>query len=203
MIIGKKIGLTVGTQFEYFLDQLLIYYKITRDQVEIVDSNVADLGDLLKKGEIDIALSVSSIVNQLITDPINQIKILPVDQFLESNMVLVTTNSFLTNNKRQVNGFFRAIDNSIKDINNLDDETITILKELTGLSEEDLTVLYNSIYFQLSMDKSLLLTINNQTKWMIKQHYQDIVEFPDFSNHINSNILRSLDSGYVTVDVEQ
>jgi len=52
---GKKVGVTKGTNAEFFLDPFLVYRRLPREEITLVDLKPEELLPALREGSIDAA----------------------------------------------------------------------------------------------------------------------------------------------------
>lgn len=108
-LTGKRIGLTKGTNGDYFLELLLAGAGIDMRTVEIVDVSTEQLGPMLKSGNLDGIIlwghHLIDIQNQLTTDVIS---ILYSPNYSETS-VIAGTPSFFSNRSSAAQKFISAL----------------------------------------------------------------------------------------------
>ncbi|MHB1001490.1 MAG: ABC transporter substrate-binding protein [Armatimonadota bacterium] len=198
---GKKIGLTSGTTAEFFMHVYLTLNHMTEKEVQIVNVQPDNIVNILVTGKVD---AVSTWI------PHTTI----LEQKLENNAVLLSdssaytlywniaiTQEFAKNNPEHIKQFLRGIARATDYIREHPEEAHVISAKYIGadisLYERD----WDNFHFALMLDQSLILNMEDQARWMIKQE-NSTRKLPDFTDFIYTPGLKAINPDAVRIPGE-
>lgn len=198
-LIGKKVGVCLGTSAEYYLDALLTYYKIAKDWLDIVPVKPEDMTVALTNGDIDAVVSWPPHLA-------NQQKILGNNAVtIENEAVytiywnIVADSGFTQTHPETVRKLLRALVRAERFIALNADAVHQMVGEKIGT--EDFTLAdYN---FDLYLGQNLLLAMEDEARWAIRKRLTDLREVPNFLPFFHLDGVRAVAPSAVTLTTSE
>jgi ABC-type nitrate/sulfonate/bicarbonate transport system substrate-binding protein len=191
-LIGKKIGTPAGTTGQFFLSVFLIRRGISYSDIEEVDISPSKLPSALNSGEVDaIVIWEPHAFNtkKLLGDNYVQ---LPSSDIYDESFNFMVMNNYAKNNPEKLVRFLKSIDEATKFIENNKKESQKIVADRLKLDIQVLEVLWDDFDFDLSLDQSLILTIEEEAKWAIENDLTDATEYPNYLDYIYADALNEV-----------
>ncbi len=196
---GKTIGTPFGTSAHFFSDVYLDYSNIRRGDAKVVNFPAKDLPAALKDGTVD-AISVfepyAHETTKLLQDSASR---LPKIEIFREAFNLAAMKDFLKKHPEVVEKVLRAIDRAVSFTKQNRAETIIILSRKLQVDEEFLEKAWDDYVLGLSLDQTLVLTLEDQARWAIKNKLTDKTKIPNYLDFIYPNGLRAVNPKAVTV----
>ncbi len=195
---GKRIGMSPGTTSQYFLDTFLEYRGIKPDAVMRIPLKPDEMSKALRDGTVD-AVSAWAPYNTLMLEELGANgRELRVGTAYRWNWYLVARNEAVAS-KVTTQKLLTAL---IRSTDALEREPVICARELApsmGLTTEQLLKVWEHTQFEVTLDQSLLLTLELQARWAISSGLTDQKEVPNFLPATSSQALRAIDRGLVTL----
>lgn len=189
---GKRVGYTPGTTSEFFLDSFLTATGLTRQDVRSVALKPEEmLGAILSK-QVD-AVSTWNY-------PLTQIKQQLGEQgalFLDKEIYTETFNvaaqqDFVNKNPDVVRRFLRALLKAENFVKANRDEAQSILHAATKTDLALIKDVWDAFSYQLNLDQTLVITLEDETRWAIKNHLVEQDTMPNYLDYIYLDGLKSI-----------
>lgn len=200
---GKKVGLTKGTNAQFLLDLLLIYNGISSSKVEVVDIKPMDLVTALENGDVDAISAWEPIpfeAEQVLQD--KTIKFLN-DGFYRKTFYFALKKDFVKNHPEALKRFLRAIYKANTFLKENEDESQTIVAEALNIDKEAVVRGWQEGQFTLFLDQRLIVSIEDQARWAIKNKLTDATEIPNYLNYIYLDALEAVKPKSMTIIREE
>ncbi|MGD0280983.1 MAG: NrtA/SsuA/CpmA family ABC transporter substrate-binding protein [Dissulfurispiraceae bacterium] len=192
---GKTIGVSLGTNSEYYLHTYLVFNKISEDSVHIVNVSPDKTADALARGNIDAAVSWKPhITNQQRTLGANAVT-LSNDNIYKIWWNIVAGQDLVKTNPGTVTKILRALMQSEKYIRDNPDGASMIVAGFLG---QDAVTLgdYN---FDIQLGQALILDLEDQARWAIRNRLTDQKEVPNFMNYMYEQSMDAVDPASVLI----
>lgn len=166
---GKKIGVVAGTTADFFLQIFLTTSYINPTDVRIVNLGAHEAVDALVRGEVD-ALSTWSPHTILARDKLgNNGGILDDPSIYKMTWNIMTTKDFAGSHPVRIRKVLRAIVRANRFITEQPAETRAITARNIGTDSRLFEGEWGDYTFTASLDQSLILNLEDQARWMIRQ----------------------------------
>jgi len=195
---GKRIGVTKGTASEYFLSTLLALEGLTTEDVQLLHFKPDELINGYINNDVDafvpwepFAFNSAQLLN-------SQIKVHDTKSLntLSFNLVSLAADNLLVNKaKCIIEGLTIAIDY----IGSNPDESKKIVIDELQLSAEFIEWVWPDYIFKLSLNQSLVLSIESQAIWAVATQMTEHDEIPKAEHYIDSRALLQVDPGAVNI----
>jgi ABC-type nitrate/sulfonate/bicarbonate transport system substrate-binding protein len=196
---GKKVGASAGTTGQFFLASFLTHRGLDESDIEVVDISPSDLPDALDNEEVDaIVVWEPHAYNaqQLLADNATR---LPSSDVYRETFNFMVMNDFAENNPETLIRFLKAIDRATTFIKTNQVEAQNMVAEKLELDQQVMSVLWNDFVFDISLAQSLLLTLEDEARWAIKNNLTNKTEIPNYLDYIHFDALETVDLNAVKV----
>ena len=196
---GKTIGTPFGTTAHFFTDVYLNYHNIQMFDTKVVNIPAKDLSAALKEGSVD-AISAfepyAYAATNLLPDSVS--KLPGIDIFRET-FNLAAMKDFSENHPEAIRKVLMAIDRAISFTKQNRAETLTIVSRRLHVDEKFLETEWDDYVPGLSLDQTLVLTLEDQARWAIKNKLTDKTKIPNYLDFLDPKALRAVNPKAVTV----
>lgn len=177
---GKKVGVIKGASSQFFLDSFLVINHINPSEVEVVGIQPEDMSNALQSKEVD-AISVWEPFGyetaQLLAD---DIIIFPHMNIYTETFNLVALNNYTQTNPEAIRRMLHVLDKSIVFMNENEAESQDILVKRLKKDKEFIEWIWPDFAFDLSLDQSLLITLEEEARWAVEHNMTNKTEIPNY-----------------------
>lgn len=196
---GKRVGVAPRTNSEFFLDVLLIYNWIDRRAVVTVPLAPEQMVPALAAGQVDAI----SIWEPLVSEARRRLGPDAVPFTGEGIYLwtwnLVTRRELAERRPEALRRLLRALLAANGMLAAEPAASIRLVADRLGLPPEQLREIWGIYQFGLHLDQSLLLNLEGQTRWAIRNRYADLPALPNYLDSICPQELAALDPSAVTL----
>lgn len=189
---GKKVAMTRGTTSDYFLDAILAVNGVARDEVKAVDMKAEEMTGALANGAVD-AVSTFNTYAYPAKKMLGERGIMFQDKNIYTfTFNVVATQEFIRKNPGMVRKILRAL---VKAEEFVRQNPAGAQKIVSGFSGTDPTMLHDiwaDTSFAVSLDQSLLLALEDESRWAIKQKLTSVTKEPNYLDYIHLDGLREI-----------
>ncbi len=185
---GKTIGVGKGATTEYFLQAFLTFNGIARDRVRTVYMSPTKMTEPLLRGDIDAAVNpppqATEQERRLGTDGVTFAN----EQLYKETWNLVGRPEFIKAHPESVKKVLRALIEAERYIVQNPDDARKITTDYIEKNAPDFTD-YN---YDLRIDRTLLVSLEEQARWAIATGLTDKREVPNYLNFFYPNNLEAV-----------
>lgn len=167
-LLGKKIGVRLWTSPHYFVDTFLLYNLIPRENVTLVEIEEKRLAAALATGEVDAVAGFQADLEKIRQKQPHFAVTFP-QEFYRAFWVVVCHESLVMAEPETIEGLLRALNRGVKYILDHEEESIAIVSRYTGVSERTIREHFPVHHFEVSLDNSLLVLLEQEGEWGIAQ----------------------------------
>ena len=189
---GKKIGVPVGTNAEFFMDSFLIMHGISRDEVEVINVESNAIVDTLTGGEVDAVSTWNPYINILQEGLGDNGVTFSGEGIYRETFNIVTKQDFANENPETIKKVLRALIKAYEFIEENLDEAQEIVAGRIGMDIPALSELWKLYDFRVTLDQSLLVTLEAEARWAIKNKLTDATEVPNYLDYIYMDALEEV-----------
>lgn len=196
---GKKIGFPAGTSAEYFLDVFLTIHAVPEKTVKTIPMKPDDMGDALKTRRVD-AIAIWNPYLSIFAKQYGKEVVLFFDENIYVEAFLVTgKKAFVTAHPETVKKIIRALMKAEDFVRKNQAESVDIVAEGIKADKEALKEYWPVFQFAVNLDQSLLVNIESQGRWAIRNRLSDRKEIPNFLDMFYLDGLKAVKPDAVTV----
>jgi NitT/TauT family transport system substrate-binding protein len=197
---GKKVGTMKGTIAEFHLGRFLTLHGISIQDIMLVDvktpegwiNSVAD-------GDID-AISTAQPYASAARDRLgDQAVFWPAQSSQPLFALIISTDEWISQNPEIVTRFLRSFAEAEEYANVHPAEARAIVQKWLNLDAGYMDTVWQQNQFSLSLDQSLILAMEDEARWIIKNNFTNETSIPDFRDYISATGLGKLKPGSVNI----
>ena len=197
---GKRIGYSAGTTGDFFMDSLLAVNGIERTEVVPVDLKPEQMFEYLTSGGVDAASTWNPPL-ALLRKAFGENAVTFFDKHIYTQTFTIAgQQEFVQNNPETIKRFLRALIKAEQFILEHNDEAQTIVAGKLKIGNDDFRELWSGFRYHVSLDRLLIITLQDETRWAIKNRLIDDTTMPNYRHFIYDNALRSIRPGTVNLD---
>lgn len=197
---GKKIGIPLGTNVEFYLGRFLALHGIDMQDVTIMDVRPPQFVNAAANGDVDAIVCWQPYVSGIQARLGNgSIVIWPAQSSQLTYGVIACRDDWATAHPEAINRFLRSLDEALDYEINHPREAKAIVQKRLNFSDAYMETVWPQNHFSLSLDQSLILAMEDEARWMIKNNLTAERVVPDFRDYIYTRGLDDVKPGSVSV----
>ncbi len=196
---GKRVGILKGSQAEFCLARILLLNEISSQDVHVVDLSPTQQISAIENGTIDAALVWEPYVQKLKdTLGINAVS-LPGQSGQDLYWLLICGDGMIKTQPLVLRRFLAALIEAEKFLRSNQAEAKVITAKRIGYDMTYLDSIWKNNKFDVSLPQGLLLTLEDQARWLKSSGAINITETPDFLDFVYTQGLETLNPEAVTM----
>jgi len=196
---GKKIGVTLKTSAEYYLGRFLTFNDLTLHDVNIVPVGPAEVVGALQNGTIDATTMGEPQVSQLKAALGSDAASWSVQGDERFYWVLVASEETVSARKDVINRVLQSLVEAEDYAKKSPDEAQKIVAEMGGRDVSYISNTWNKHDFAVSLDQSLLLTMEDEARWRIENKLTEKTTVPNYLQFIYFDGLKEVKPDAMTI----
>lgn len=198
-LIGKSIGVTIGSNGEYFLDTVLLLNRISGNKINPVNLKPKQMYDALINGEVDAIATWNPQMFKAKKELGDKGSTFYANGLYSPYFLITGRQDFIKANPDIIEMVVKSLINASKFIHDNPAESRGIVAKYLKMDRSLLDDLSATYHFKISLDQSFLKTLENQSKWAIKNKLTDQTRVPNFLDFIYLDALASVKPEGVTI----
>jgi NitT/TauT family transport system substrate-binding protein len=196
----KRVGFTPGTTSDFFLDSFLTANGLTRRDIQPVALKPDEMQDAMTAKNVD-AVSTWNYPLTLIAQKLGSDGIVFYDrQIYTETFNIAARQDFVKAKPEAVKGFLRALLKAETFVAKNPDEAQAIMAVATKIDKSLIRDVWNAFNYRVVLDQKLLLTLEDEARWAIKNKLTDKTAMPDYASYIHSDSLRAVRPEAVSIN---
>ncbi len=188
-LIGKKVATTIGTSAHFYMATYFALSGVDVSDVEIIDLKLGEMVEANENGVGDAIFTWEPhILNSQESDGSNEVVLASKMGYL-STFNLVSMNDFIENNPQVVEKIIKALVKAEEFTNNNREESIDIIAQRLNIDGEDIDKLWDDYEFVVSLSQALVVTMEDEARWAIRNKLTDKTGVPNYLNYIYMDAL--------------
>ena len=181
---GKRIGTTRKGAGEFYLGRFLTFNNLALEDVTIVDLPPLEMVRQMEVGEID-AVSIFDPHAYNIQKKLGDAVVAWSAQGGQKTFALVySTHAFTHAHPDIVERYLKSLVEAESFVNDHPDDAQHLVAELLAYDPEYVRYMWGSFTFIQALERELLLTMEDQARWVISNHLTERTEIPNYIDHI-------------------
>jgi NitT/TauT family transport system substrate-binding protein len=196
---GKRIAVTLGTSGHFVLDAFLIRQKLSTDDVTLHDLQPEELTEALMKGDVDAAATWEPYLGSLRTQLGANGTIFYSEGIYELPFNIAGAREYVVSHPETIKKLLRALVRAEQFYKDEPDAARKIIAGAINVSIESMREVWPTYRFNVALNQSLVLTLEDETRWAIKNQLVANSTVPNYLNHLYLDGLRAVKPESVTV----
>jgi len=197
---GKRIGTAKGTIAEFYLGRFLMLHGITMRDITLVDVKTPEgWVDDVVRGDIDAIATAQPYVNSAR----NQLGDNAVSWSVQSSQpvagLIISTDEWLSTHPIQAERFLRSLAEAEEYVHSHPTEAQAIVQKWLDLDAGYMPTVWQQNQFSLTLDQSLVLAMEDEARWMIRNNLTNATAVPDFQTYLYTDGLDKVKPGSVKI----
>lgn len=189
---GKKVGLTIGTVSELFLDRALTFNNLSREDIELVNVDSPAIVDTIKTGRVDAIVVWSPLDDQAESVLGANAVSWSVQYGQKYYWLLVCKSDLLTKRPHIIERLLAALALSENLVASNQGEAQRIVVEQANLEQSFLDRTWYKHNLKLSLDQQMVMAMEDAARWRISKGRISNTRVPNFLNVIYLDGLRAV-----------
>jgi len=198
-LAGKKVGLSVQTASEFYLGRFLELNGMDIDQISLVNVTPSQVEDALENGTVDAVVAWQPYVGAIENRLGNSTVMWDAQSGQVAFDCAVSTNNWISSNPELVKRFLNSLAQAEQYIIYHPAEAKIILQNRLNLTAAYVEKVWSQYRFSLSLDQSLILAMQDESRWLIQNNLTNATAVPNFLNCIYVNGLKSVEPESVNI----
>jgi ABC-type nitrate/sulfonate/bicarbonate transport system substrate-binding protein len=196
---GKKIGVVKKTIAEFYLGRFIELSGLDSRQITPVNIDIAESSDLMMGSEIDAIISrppyITAIENRLGMNAVSW----PAQNDQALYAVLVADENWISENPETVNRLLKSLLQAEKYLILEPDAAKAIVQKRLNFDDAYMAAVWSRNQFALSLEQALIVVMEDQARWMIKNNLSNETTIPEILNYIRPEGLEAVKPGSVNI----
>ncbi|MEI7614003.1 MAG: NrtA/SsuA/CpmA family ABC transporter substrate-binding protein [Betaproteobacteria bacterium] len=189
---GKRIGFTPGTTSDFFLDSFLTANGFARRDIQPVALKPEEMLDALITKKIDAVSTWNYPLTQIkLTLGLNGVIFYDLQVYTET-FNIVAQQEFVRKNPETIKHFLRALIKAEDFVAKNPGEAQSIMSAITKIDKGLIGDVWNAFNYKVVLDQTLIITLEDETRWAMKNKLTDKTVMPDYTGHIHLDSLKAV-----------
>ncbi len=196
---GKRIGVSLRTAGHFVLASFLNRQKLSAGDVMMVDLKPDQLSAALSEGRIDAATTWEPFLGSLLTQLGANGVVFSSEGLYHSVFALAGARDYVVSHPETIQKVLRAVIKGARFCQDVPDQAIEISAAAMKADPVKLKAAWPTYRFRVTLDQSLLLALEDETRWAIKNKLTDRTEPVNYLHHIYLDAMNAVSPATVTV----
>ena len=181
---GRKIGATLGTSGNFFVDAFLIANGIDKEKVKIIDMKPDEMTAALDTGKVDAVSTFNPTANQLGKKLGNSAIVFFDESIYTESFCLAAEQAYVKKNPAAIKKVLRALIKAKTFVEKHDEEARRLVAEFIKIDKADLDEIWDIFTLKVALDQGLLVDFEAQTRWALKNKLTEGTSMPNYLDYI-------------------
>jgi NitT/TauT family transport system substrate-binding protein len=196
---GKKIGVPLGTDAHFFADSFLLANGMNRHQVTLIDMEPAEMAAALDMGKVD-AVSIFNPTTKQLEKKLGKNGIVFFNKLIYTETYCIAAEQeYVKKNPEAIKKVLRALIKAETFAKQHDEEARRLVAEVTKTDKAVLDEIWDVFKFGVSLDQSLLVDFEAQTRWALRNKLTEGTSMPNYLDFIYADGLQAVKPEAVSV----
>lgn len=196
---GKRIAVFKKTAQEFFLGTFLISNDLNINDVQLVDLPPANAKDAILSGGVDAAVMSEPYAYQAQKALAENAVSWSVQGDTEFNWVIIGSDQFIKDHPKAIERLLKALVQAEEYVQKNTDKSQELLAKKFNFEQPYLVSVWPKYKFSVSLDQSLLLLMEDESRWAIANNLTTITEMPNYLDYIYTDVLKEVKPEAVTI----
>lgn len=189
---GKRIGFTPGTTSDFFLDSLLTAQGLLRRDTRPVPMKPEEMQAAILGGAVDAVCTWNYPLTQ-IHQALGSKGFIHYDPEVYTETFNVAASAGIVDGQPEVaHSLLRALIRAEAFVAARPAEAQAIVATASGTDPALVAAVWDAFNYRVRFDQTLLITLEDETRWAMRNGLTDRTTMPDFRKHIHLETLRAV-----------
>ena len=201
-LINKRVAVVKGSASEYFLTTFLALEGVKLENLKVINESPDKMQQILSGKDADAVVSWEPYGYEIIKSLKGSAKLLPTKNLYTLTFNLIAKQEFVLRNELQAECVMKGLSRAINYISEKPEKAQSILMERLKLEPDFIRWVWNDYIFKLSLNQSLLVTLNNQADWIIENKLSKNQQRPNFKKLLDPGALTSVKPSAISASLQ-
>jgi NitT/TauT family transport system substrate-binding protein len=181
---GRKIGIRPQASGRFYFGRFLELNGLNVQDVTVVDITAAEFVSAIVNGDVDAVVVYPPYIDQIQDRLGVRAVVWPIQNNQPGYSLLFGTGDWVGKHPQQVNRFLKALTQAEEYYAVHPDQAKSIVQKKLKYDDATMEAQWFGNHFSLSLDQSLILALEDESRWMIENQMTSETQVPDFLSHI-------------------
>lgn len=181
---GKRIGLTRKSQLEFYLGRFLNLHGVSLQDITLVDLLPAQYVQAITNGSVDAIIAGNKHIDQIQELLGSNVVVWPAQNSQPGYYLIACRGDWVADHPEQINRLLKSIARAEDYTIEHPDKSKVIVQKKLNYSEAYMSAAWHLHQFSLALDQSLLIVMNDEAYWMIRNNLTTVKTLPYFRDCI-------------------
>ncbi len=197
---GKRVGTTIGTVAEFHLGRFLTLHGMTLGDITLVDVKTPDgWVNAVAEGEIDAISTAQPYANAACVRLGDNAVFWPAQSGTPVFSLVASTDEWIAGHPVQAERFLESLVQAEEYTIMHPAEARAIVQKRLNLDAGYMDTVWEQNQFSVSLDQSLVLAMEDEARWMIRNNLTNATSVPDFRHYIHTESMETVRPGSVNI----
>jgi len=196
---GKKIGIPRKTIVEFYLARFLELNGMNIRDISLVNVLPPQSIGAITDGHLDGVVTWEPFTSQIKVLLEDKVTAWPVQSNQPGYGVIIARNDWIKKHPELIRRFLKSLAQAEKYLIRQPGESKDIVKKRVKYDDVLMGIFWSENQFSLFLDQSLILAMEDEARWMIKNKLTSEKQTPDFLDYIHADALVEVDPGAVNL----
>jgi NitT/TauT family transport system substrate-binding protein len=197
---GKRIAFTPGTTSDFFLDSILTANGLARKDIQPVPLKPDEMQAAIQTKQIDAACTWNFRLLE-ISRQLGENGTLIFDQEIYTETYnVVAQQEFVQKNPEVVKRFLRALIKAEDFVHSHPSEAQAMMSASAKVDLELIRKTWNYFKFHVIQDQTLIITLEDETRWAMKNNLTDQTVVPNYHQFIHTDSLKEVKLSLIQIN---
>jgi len=190
---GKRVGTTLGTVAHFYLGRFLNLHGMDIQDIVLVDVKTpAEWVDAIVNGDIDAISTAQPYVNSIRERLDANAVVWRVQSSQPLYGLIVSSDEWIDKHPELARGFLKSLVQAEEYLIRHPIEAKAIVQKRLNLDAGYMETVWSQNQFSLSLDQSLVLSMEDEARWMINNNLTTEKQVPNFLDYICEDYLKAI-----------
>ena len=196
---GKKIGVTLGTSIEFFVDAYLAAHDIPKDAVSIIDMKPDEMAEALATEKVDAVSTFAPTLTNLEKDLGDSGIFFYDESIFTETFCVAAMQSYAKQHPEAIKKFLKALIKAEMLILQNPEEAQLQVTEFLKMDKDLLARIWPIFIARVTLDQALLVDFEDQTRWAVQKGLTTRKDMPNYLDFIYVDGLLAVKPKAVTI----
>ncbi len=189
---GKRVGFTPGTTSEFFLDSFLTAQGLSRKDLRPVFLKPEEMRQAIRERTVDAVCTWNYPLSQIERDLGTSGAVFYDREIYTETFNIAVSREVLQGRPQAAQAFLRALIKAEQFVAGHPEDAQDIMASGTGIDRALVREVWDAFNYSVRLDQTLLITLEDETRWAIKQKLTEQTGMPDYRKYIHEDSLRAI-----------
>ena len=196
---GKRLAVTLGTAGEFFMDSFCSANGIARKDVHVVNLKPEEMVDALSSGTVDAAVTWNFPLIRLQKELGDKGVVFFDKEIYTETYNIAAQQDFVRKNPDTMKKFLRALVKAEHFAREYPDKSQELVAASLQVDKKLVHEVWSSFEFRVALDQALLVALEDETRWAMKNHLAANKQMPNYLDFISTEYLQQIKNDAVGI----